>query len=433
MLGRALRAWRQGALNEHLVKNVLCQNALIARANTPALASIFKSRSNQAYSTSTGREPLNPRVQLRSLPDKNYGSSSSSSSDSDSSDSDEEDLEDAALAEVVEEEEETLKAHEALEDYYVNVALCRFFLGIDNPTEEDFKKITSDVILKELRYIAPSDLVKPKPQLEKPVKLPPQMRDDDGAGEEDETGGRPESLAFFSGQPIYFDTVQTFRTQIMELHAMEAQKAFQRERRPTRYDYKWLRLEAMEVKLQAPLKVKQYRDLIQMLSYMGEHKHGHHLHDFLRPYAASFVERKFKEEKPEKPVISENAIFFGYGRRKDSIAQCFVKKGTGKILVNGELFADYFPKLADRRNAVEPFLYTNTCGDFDVLVKTSGGGLTGQSGAIRLGVARALLKMDPAHKPVLRQEGLLTIDTREVEPKKPGQHKARKKYAWVKR
>ncbi len=128
-------------------------------------------------------------------------------------------------------------------------------------------------------------------------------------------------------------------------------------------------------------------------------------------------------------VVSYDAV----GRRKTSIARVRLTPGTGKIIVNKREFENYFPIEAHRVDIIQPLVVTNTLGQFDVIARVEGGGLTGQAGAIRLGIARALLKVDETYRKILRQYGLLTRDPRMVERKKYGQPKARKRFQFSKR
>jgi len=121
------------------------------------------------------------------------------------------------------------------------------------------------------------------------------------------------------------------------------------------------------------------------------------------------------------------------GRRKSSVARVTLIPGKGNIQVNNRVFEDYFYRETDRITILEPMQLTNTKNQFDVVVKVTGGGSTGQAGAFRLGLARALSTCDPQNKDVLRKANLLTRDSRMKERKKPGQKGARKKFQWVKR
>jgi small subunit ribosomal protein S9 len=123
----------------------------------------------------------------------------------------------------------------------------------------------------------------------------------------------------------------------------------------------------------------------------------------------------------------------GTGKRKCAIAQVKLFSGKGEIMVNGKPYQDFFPRLEHRRNIEHPFKATDTTGKFNVEVKVTGGGVTGQAEAIRHGIARALVKANEQFKPVLRQEGLLTRDSRIKERKKYGLKRARKAPQYTKR
>jgi len=121
------------------------------------------------------------------------------------------------------------------------------------------------------------------------------------------------------------------------------------------------------------------------------------------------------------------------GRRKCSVARVILRSGNGKISVNGKEFERAFPQLLSREDILNPFKVTETMGQFDVLVNVNGGGTTGQAQAIRLGIARALIRLNPDYRPKLKAEGFLTRDPRMVERKKYGQAKARKRFQFSKR
>jgi small subunit ribosomal protein S9 len=125
--------------------------------------------------------------------------------------------------------------------------------------------------------------------------------------------------------------------------------------------------------------------------------------------------------------------YHGVGRRKTSVARVFLRPGSGNWEVNGRSLAEYFPRLSLQQHATEPLAVADQQGRFDVKVNVDGGGLTGQAGAIRLGLARALVAYDPELRGVLRARGLLTRDSREVERKKPGRPGARKRFQFSKR
>jgi small subunit ribosomal protein S9 len=121
------------------------------------------------------------------------------------------------------------------------------------------------------------------------------------------------------------------------------------------------------------------------------------------------------------------------GRRKESVCRLYLKPGSGKWDVNGRTLGDYFPRPALVSAIQQPFTATDTLGRYDVRAILEGGGTSGQAGALRLAVARALVKTDEAHRGKLRDLGLLTRDARVVERKKPGRPGARKRFQFSKR
>jgi small subunit ribosomal protein S9 len=124
---------------------------------------------------------------------------------------------------------------------------------------------------------------------------------------------------------------------------------------------------------------------------------------------------------------------YGTGRRKSSVARVFIKRGTGKIVVNGRPIEEYFNRETGRMIVRQPLELTNNAASFDIQVNVDGGGESGQAGAVRHGIARALIDYDAALKPVLSKSGLVTRDAREVERKKVGLRKARRRKQFSKR
>ncbi|MDO8675506.1 MAG: 30S ribosomal protein S9 [Candidatus Omnitrophota bacterium] len=125
--------------------------------------------------------------------------------------------------------------------------------------------------------------------------------------------------------------------------------------------------------------------------------------------------------------------YAGTGRRKSSVARVVLTPGQGTILVNKREFTEYFPRETDRISILQPLKLTNLENKFDIAVRVTGGGSTGQAGAFKMGLSRALLVSDLLTRPVLKKAGCLTRDSRMKERKKPGQKGARRKFQWVKR
>ena len=124
---------------------------------------------------------------------------------------------------------------------------------------------------------------------------------------------------------------------------------------------------------------------------------------------------------------------YGTGRRKTSVARVFMKKGSGQIIVNGKPVDEFFGRETGRMVVRQPLVLTNHLETFDIKVNVKGGGESGQAGAVRHGITRALIDYDATLKPELSQAGLVTRDAREVERKKVGFHKARRRKQFSKR
>ena len=139
------------------------------------------------------------------------------------------------------------------------------------------------------------------------------------------------------------------------------------------------------------------------------------------------------ENKIEKIKLDFKDSKYATGRRKTSIAKVWLKKGSGKIYVNGKNYETYFTKDSHKMQILRPFEIINQSTDYDVKCHVVGGGHSGQAGAMVHGISRALLLFDTDLKPILRKEKLTTRDSRSVERKKPGRAKARKSYQFSKR
>ena len=131
--------------------------------------------------------------------------------------------------------------------------------------------------------------------------------------------------------------------------------------------------------------------------------------------------------------MEKQTYFNGTGRRKTAVAQVMLFPGNGAIVVNGKPYEELFTSLEHRRIIMQSLLAIEGSGKYNVVAKVAGGGLSGQSGALSLGISRALVKASESFKPVLRQNGLLTRDPRVKERKKPGLRRARKAPQYTKR
>lgn len=132
-------------------------------------------------------------------------------------------------------------------------------------------------------------------------------------------------------------------------------------------------------------------------------------------------------------MAKEKVQFLGTGRRKSSVARVILTHGKGLFLINGREFEEYIPSAAVRLDVLQPLTLTETEGKFDISVNVYGGGLSGQAGAIRLGITRALMEINPELRAILKPAGLVTRDPRSKERKKYGLKKARRASQFSKR
>jgi len=143
--------------------------------------------------------------------------------------------------------------------------------------------------------------------------------------------------------------------------------------------------------------------------------------------------KEIKETEPVKPKIDKMGRSYATGKRKNAIARVWIKPGKGQIVVNGRSSTQYFARPVLQMLIAQPMEVANRSGQFDVWCTVVGGGLSGQAGAVRHGISRALTFFEPDLRPTLKRGGFLTRDSRVVERKKYGQRKARRRFQFSKR
>lgn len=148
---------------------------------------------------------------------------------------------------------------------------------------------------------------------------------------------------------------------------------------------------------------------------------------------AAAVDSTAEKSKIKERKVDDLGRAYATGRRKESVARVWLKKGTGKVSVNGKPQDKYFGRQTHLLVLNQPFLIADRVNNFDVVATVKGGGLSGQAGAIRHGISRALENFEPTLRPALKKAGMLTRDARVVERKKIGKHKARRTKQWAKR
>ena len=139
------------------------------------------------------------------------------------------------------------------------------------------------------------------------------------------------------------------------------------------------------------------------------------------------------EDTPPEPKIDAHGRAYATGRRKDAVARVWIKPGAGRIIVNGRDSTQYFARPVLRMLINQPFVVADRTNQFDVMCTVKGGGLSGQAGAVRHGISRALVNFEPDLRPILKRGGFLTRDSRVVERKKYGKAKARRSFQFSKR
>ncbi len=147
----------------------------------------------------------------------------------------------------------------------------------------------------------------------------------------------------------------------------------------------------------------------------------------------NMLDKPEPERKPRVQQLDAQGRAYATGRRKNAVARVWIKPGRGTVIVNGRDQTVYFARQTQRLVLNQPFLIVNRMGQFDVVCTVTGGGLSGQAGAVRHGISRALENYEPDLRPALKKAGMLTRDSRVVERKKVGLHKARRSKQWAKR
>jgi small subunit ribosomal protein S9 len=145
------------------------------------------------------------------------------------------------------------------------------------------------------------------------------------------------------------------------------------------------------------------------------------------------AQKSTQPETPGKPKIDKQGRAYATGRRKDSVARIWIKPGKGHVVINDSPLEEYFGRPTLRMILNQPFVAAGRTGSYDVVCTVKGGGLSGQAGAIRFGISRALINFEPELRKVLKVGGFLTRDSREVERKKYGRAKARRSFQFSKR
>ncbi|KAL2828256.1 ribosomal protein S5 domain 2-type protein [Aspergillus cavernicola] len=237
----------------------------------------------------------------------------------------------------------------------------------------------------------------------------------------------PRSPAYFSGSPKFIDHLLRLEDILAKYVSLPTVSAAEAPRKA------WFKLPQFRDVVGEPIATKKYKGLLKLLQRLNRIDPNLmpkavrlSLDDFIRPgnpYG----------NKPAPATVDNLGRARGKGKRKASSAVVHLVEGNGEVLVNGKTLVEAFPRVHDRESATWALRCTARLDKYNVWVAVRGGGTTGQAEAITLALGRALMVHEPALKPTLRKAGVITVDRRRVERKKPGHVKARKMPTWVKR
>eukprot|EP00056_Hartaetosiga_gracilis_P016503 m.5203 g.5203 ORF g.5203 m.5203 type:complete len:386 (+) comp4156_c0_seq2:65-1222(+) len=303
------------------------------------------------------------------------------------------------------------------------------FLFAGTPPDNFAELITPDAIKSELRYLYPNPLKTTEKELAE--KRPPIEELSNGCVEIDPYF-RPRSNAHFTGHPRYYDLRTELELLISSLDKMQEARPSQGVEQTEKVN--WMKHNDLQKSVGETFKTKMYEELLGVFDQLYYHplylSHGENkLRKFIKSY-------KTTEKGKKLGRVDDFGRARSLGKRKSSTAQVMVWKVDGEqaeFIVNGTPLAEYFLDKEKVLQASAPLRFLNLSGSYSVATKVRGGGVTGQADAIALGISRGLVALLPDVADDLERNEFLIRDSRTVEPKKPGQKKARKKFQWVKR
>jgi small subunit ribosomal protein S9 len=288
--------------------------------------------------------------------------------------------------------------------------------------EVDF---TEGEVEKALRYLLPTRL---RARDARPLMKHPSHVFNKRKESAFDASGRPLEAAFYTGFPAYHNLVYQVYQMTHHLNTLPPEQREDREESgPTKF---WVKRKVLANILAEEISEFQYRDLVSRLARLAGHPRASATTEFLDQFRRPHFSHS-SSSKPAQP--NTHGQIRSVGRRKSSVAVVHLGAGGGGVTVNSEPLLSYFPQVEHRQQVLFPLILTELLGGVAVDAQVRGGGKTGQAGAIRLAVSKALTGLPGDHHSLLEEAGLLVRDPRAVERKKPGQKKARKKFAWVKR
>ncbi|KAL5334790.1 ribosomal protein S5 domain 2-type protein [Aspergillus crustosus] len=237
----------------------------------------------------------------------------------------------------------------------------------------------------------------------------------------------PLSPSYFSGTPKFFDCLLRLEKTLSDHQHLPTVTPNEAPR------VAWFKQPQLQEIIEEPIPTKKFRGLVKILQRLNR------IDPKIMPDEVRTTLKEFTRpgnpygNRATQPTVDEQGRARGKGKRKSSSAVVHLVEGDGEVLVNGKGLVEVFPRLHDRESATWALRSTARLDKYNVWATVGGGGTTGQAEAIALALGRALMIQEPALKPLLRKAGVITVDPRRVERKKPGHIKARKMPTWVKR
>ncbi|KAL9969271.1 hypothetical protein ACROYT_G021467 [Oculina patagonica] len=322
---------------------------------------------------------------------------------------------------------------------------------------KDPESFGREEIQKAVEYLMPSGLYAKdcRPIFEDPRTI---YRQTVGYAKAIDKKGRPLAAAFYTGQVGFHDTLYEIYEQTAKLNASGEDRLLEEVQTSdsdsagekddsdssddsssddndspevtSRPKMRWITKEELERDLNEVLLDRDYQVILHRLKKLAKHQNAFQATPFLLRFLR---EIPIPGMEAVEKTLNEKGEGFGEGERKRAVARVTIKRGSGKVTVNDIPFTKYFGRMEDRKQIMSPFLTVGAVGEYDVKSEVIGGGHSGQAGAIRLAISRALLNFEDSYLEPLQKARLLIRDYRVKERKKPGQKRARKKFAWVRR
>lgn len=255
---------------------------------------------------------------------------------------------------------------------------------------------------------------------------------------------KPIRLSAFTGKPDYYEALFFFDDILLQLKPLQQSLSI-----TAGQSIRWYERKELSDSLGFGLTTLQHRKVKDKLSMLATYSSVPEIRQLLLNFtddpklATSITAEENPFQASEEQKLVDAVRIYGHldslgrvvakGKRKSSTAKVYLVPGDGKLFVNGKPAVEYFSRMVDMFKLAEPFRVTGSFGKYNIWALVRGGGFTGQCGAVRLAIAKAMVVKEPKLLPTLTSWGLLKQDNRRVERKKPGQPKARKRFTWVKR